>query len=197
MLMKRASTLLPALVCGVVLGVHALLGHPGDEEAREQAVPPPAAEGPRAFAQAVVYLSNGYRLEVEAITRLGPALDPKSCPEFRVRNFGSAFSQGTTEAGSLETSANCVTARFSVPKERSTIAASTGVLQCDSAVFYECVAILFDARGAQIWGDNFKGQGFKTRPPSYVPFHGVVKGPLTLQVFTFTGGRTLPNGVDE
>jgi hypothetical protein len=196
MLVKRADVLLVVLIAGGVPGVRQLLARHGGEQAREKTVPAPAVEGPKGFAQAVVYLSNGDRLEVEAITHLRPGLDPKSCSEFPVKNFGTAFSQGTTEAGSLETPANCVMARFAVSKERSTIAGSTGVLQCDSGVFYECVALLFDARGVQIWGDNFKGQGFLTRPPSYIPFHGPVKGPLTLQVFTFTRGRTLPDRVE-
>ncbi|HEV2495136.1 MAG TPA: hypothetical protein VG204_18910 [Terriglobia bacterium] len=196
MLAKRANILLLLLVGGGMLGVRQSLARHGEGQAGEKIAPASVAESPRAFAQAVVYLSNGYRLEVEAVTRLGPGLDPKNCSEFPVKKFGTTFSQGTTEAGSLETPANCVTARFAVPKERSTIAGSTGVLQCDSEAFYECVALLFDAKGVQVWGDNFKGQGFLTRPPSSVPFHGPVIGPLTLQVFTFTRGRTLPDRVD-
>jgi hypothetical protein len=168
------------------------VGHDGQEQTSKKV----AASGPKAFAQAVVYLSSGYRLEVEAITRLAPTLDPNSCSQFPVKEFGTAFSQGTTDAGSLETAANCVTARFPVPKGRLKIVGSTGVLQCDSEGFYECVALLFDTRGVQVWGDNFKGQGFLTRPASYVPFRGMVQGPLVLQVFTFTKGRTLPDRVE-
>lgn len=192
MVLKNASIILLVLSWGATLGVGQSPGRYGAEQASEKTT----AAAPKAFAQAVVYLSSGYRLEVEAVTRLGPGLDRKSCTRFPVKPFGTTFSQGTTEAGSLETSANCVTARFEVPKERSTIAGATGVLQCDSEAFYECVALLFDARGSQVWGDNFKGQGFLTRPPSASPFHGVIRGPLTLEVFTFTKGRTLPDRVD-
>jgi len=136
-----------------------------------------------ALAQAHIYL-GGYRLEAETLTVLS-AGTPAKCPEIPTQTFGSAYSVGTPKVNGNPVNSNCAQVSYTI--QPMTVRGITGTLQCDSAQFYECIAILYDSTtGKQLWGDNFKHQGFLTRPPSYVDFQGKTSGKLVLQLYTFS-----------
>ena len=136
-----------------------------------------------ALAQTVVYL-GGYRLEAETLTVLS-GNTPAKCPEIPTQTFGSGYSIGTPKVNGNPVNSNCAQVNYTIP--RMTVRGITGTFQCDAAQFHECVAILYDSTtGKELWGDNFKYQGFLTRPPSYINFQGKISGNLVLQLYTFS-----------
>jgi hypothetical protein len=136
-----------------------------------------------ALAQAHIYF-EGYRLEAETRTVLAEST-PAKCPEIPTQEFGSSYSIGTPKVNGNPVNANCAEVNYKV--RPTVVRGITGTLQCDAAQFYECVAILSDSTtGKQLWGDNFKHQGFLTRPPSYVSFQGKISGKLVLKLYTFS-----------
>lgn len=136
-----------------------------------------------ALAQTHIYL-GGYRLEAETVTVLS-AVKPGKCPEIPTETIGSSFSIETPKVNGNPVNSNCAQVTYTI--HPMTVRGITGTLQCDSAQFYECVAILYDSTtGKQLWGDNFKHQGFLTRPPVYIDFQGKISGKLVLQLYTFS-----------
>jgi hypothetical protein len=139
-----------------------------------------------ALAQAHIYI-GGYRLEAEISTVLSAAT-PAKCPEIPTQEFGSPYSIGSPKVNGNPVNANCGQVNYNL--RPTVVHGITGTLQCDAVQFYECVAILYDATtGKQLWGDNFKHQGFLSRPPSYVDFRGKISRKLVLQLYTFSAGH--------
>ncbi|HEV2495234.1 MAG TPA: hypothetical protein VG204_19420 [Terriglobia bacterium] len=147
---------------------------------------------PQALGQTTVYVPGGYRIETEQFSALATG---GSCANFTT---GQQPCSGDTRCGySLGTTTTPMTTDDCIFATFSTVPSGSGVfkgnLQCGSqnSAYYECVAVLQDTNGKQLWSDIIRNTNTYAQEIVYAPSVSFTS-PITMYVYTFPDSATAP-----